>query len=311
MINDLLDELNEKHINITFLDGKLKYNGPEDQISQELIGRLKANKLQLTMHFWPKEAPNIYPINPVGNLMPVLMLHGGSYFQLTDDLGNGRPLYSFAYIGSETEDSKIKYKSVESFAGEYIRQLNHVVASDSFIVGGFSMGGHLAFEMALQLRKNGKNIPLVFLVDSGLVAYDKHDYGSNILKKTVDLGVSLASKVIYFFPRKYYSLKYSLFKSTFKKMSINKRTAYIVKIYDRLIARYKPQEQYDGKILLFRASMNLSSSRYLGWDKVCKNITVVDYEGNHASMFHDNDVIQLIKTHIADAVFEISKENSI
>jgi len=69
-----------------------------------------------------------------------------------------------------------------------------------------------------------------------------------------------------------------------------------------------PTTEFKGEILLFRASESPYISEYLGWNNVCKNISIVPYAGNHAAMFYDIDSIDIIKSHIAESLDRIEKE---
>ena len=73
---NFIEELNKKQINITFAGGKLKYSGPEENITPELIENLKGFKGRLIKHFWPKELGNLMPINPEGSKTPLFIVHG-------------------------------------------------------------------------------------------------------------------------------------------------------------------------------------------------------------------------------------------
>jgi hypothetical protein len=73
--NEFLEELNQKSIKIVFTDGKLKYEGPEKNITPELIAILKEHKESLIRYLWPQECPNMMPINPVGTKIPFILIY--------------------------------------------------------------------------------------------------------------------------------------------------------------------------------------------------------------------------------------------
>ena len=105
------------------------------------------------------------PINPLGTKIPFIMV----YFEvmnypLSDYLGKDQPFYGFLHYGSTGE--RIKYKNVESFAADYIIQLQKVIPKGPYFLGGFSFGGVLAFEMAVQLQKAGYEVPFLAMLDS-------------------------------------------------------------------------------------------------------------------------------------------------
>lgn len=307
MFSDLLNELKDKEIQVSFSKGKLQYSGPEQNIDDELLSKLKKYKPKLLKHFWPKECPNMMPINTEGELAPFVLLHGGpANYPISEHFGSNRPFYGFFYIGSEGE--KIRYKNVESFANEYLRQLQNIIPNGPIILGGMSMGGHLAYEIAIRLQKQGYEIPLLVLVDSGLLAYESRIQQRQFHKKIFFTFFNLAKSIYHQTINIYKKVKYDFFTSIFEKLPIDKRKAYIVCIYDQLIKKYKPVTEYKGEVLLFRASENNFNGEYLGWEKVCKNINIVHYVGNHGAMFDDLESVDIIKTHIAEWLNKIENK---
>ena len=298
MLNDFLIEIEEKDIQISFSDGKLQYNGPEQNIDEKLITKLIKYKPELVNHFWPEECQNIFPVSTEGDLTPLVLLHGGSISQLSEYLGINRPLYSFMHLGAK--EVKIRYKNVESFAEEYIKQFEIVLPKGPYILGGMSMGGHLAYEIAIQLQNRGYQIPYLVIVDSAILAYEPRVH-NKLYHKCLSSRIYEMLKQFYRWSKNIFDyIRYEIFKSFFyDKLPINKRTSYIVRVYYQLLKYYKPVTEFKGELLLFRASDNDFNSEYLGWEKVCKNITIVQYEGNHSAMFDDQETVKLIKTQIA------------
>ena len=297
MLNQLIEELKEKNITISFSKGKMQYSGPEENIDNELLAKLKEYKPKLLKHFWPKECPNMMPINTEGDLTPIALLHGGpSNYPISDYLGKNRPFYGFFYIGSEGE--KIRYKTLEDFAGEYLKQLQNIVPEGPYILGGLSMGGHLAFDMALQLQRQGHKVPLLILVDSGLITYVPPVHYPQFFKRVFHKIYEALKSVFYWVYNKSRKMIYDLFSSFYDKLPAKKRKKYIMWIYGELMSRYKPTEKFNGKILLFKATDAFMNEEYLGWDNVCDDITKVYYDGDHGSMFNDKVAVDVIKTNI-------------
>ncbi len=298
MFNDFLKELEEKEIHISFSNGKLQYNGPEENIDEKLIANLIKFKPKLVNHFWPEECQNIFPVSTEGDLTPLVLLHGGSISQLSDYLGINRPLYSFMHLGAK--EVKIRYKNVESFAEEYIKQFEIVLPKGTYVLGGMSMGGHLAYEIAIQLQNRGYQIPYLVIVDSAILAYEPRIPNKQLYKNLPSRIFETLKKIYRWSKNIFDYIRYEKFRSFFfDKLPINKRTSYIVRVYYQLLRNYKPVSEFKGDILLFRAAENDFNSEYLGWEKVCKNITMVHYQGNHSAMFDDQETVKLIKCHIA------------
>ena len=302
MLNEFLHELKEKDIIITFSRGKIQYRGPEQYINEELISRLKKNKSKLVEHFWPRECPNIIPYNTEGDLRPLVLLHAGEYFKISEFLGNRHPYYGLFYIGSESE--KIRYKTVEAFADEYLKQLLNILPEGPFYLGGMSFGGIVAYEMAIRLVNMGYEVPLLIIGDAGLLAYQDPYYyrlSKSLVRRCYHLMRYIFERVDYYREK----FKFELFPSVYFSLTVKRRVRYMIRRYTELSLKYKPTTEFKGEILLFRASENTCNPKYMGWERVCKNITLVPFNGFHGSLFEDNTgSINIIKTHIRDKLSE-------
>ena len=108
-----------------------------------------------------------------------------------------------------------------------------------------------------------------------------------MLKSIYHLGINIWKSI-------YYGI-FNLSKATMPK---DKRRQYILWNYKKLLRDYKPEEEFHGDILLFKAEQNKSKYQYLGWEKVCKNITLITFPGIHGAMYNDTESIKLISTNI-------------
>ena len=304
MFSEFLDELKAKNITIEFVEGKLKYSGPEQYINEELKSKLKTNKTKLLKHFWPKECPNMIPVNTEGALTPLVFMHAGEYFKISEYLNNNHPFYALFYVGSETE--KIRHKTVQAFADEYLRQLLNILPQGPFYLGGMSFGGVVAYEMAIKLIRMGHEVPLLILGDCGIPAYENpHHY--QFFQRCYKLLGFVYMQCIY----SGLKLKNELFPSMYFRLSISKRFIYMVMRWKEIMEKYKPTTEFKGETLLFRASENKFNAEYLGWEKICKNITLVPFRGTHGSLFNDKaESVNIIKTHVRDKLKEIENKKN-
>lgn len=304
MFNKFIEELNEKNIKISFFNGKMHYKGTEQYLNEELISKLKINRAKLLKHFWPKECPNMLPVNTEGDLTPLILLHAGEYFGISEYLHNKHPFYGLFYVGSETE--KIRHKSVEAFADEYLRQLLNILPQGPYYLGGMSFGGIVAYEMAIRLVNMGHEVPLLILGDCGLISYEPPLSYPDLYKKLYHKCYELLRNIYKVSVYTRQKLKYELFPSFYFGLSIGERFKYMVMRWTEMMQKYKPTTEFNGEILLFRASENKFNSEYLGWERVCKNITLVPFKGYHGSLFdEENESVSVIKTSIKDKLKEI------
>ena len=133
-------------------------------------------------------------IQPKGSSTPLFFAHpaGGSvaaYFALARALGTERPFY--ALDGTQRESER---REIESLAASYVDAIRSVQPHGPYLLGGWSTGGVVAFEMARQLRALNEEVALVALLDSVPPASDVsdlHDDVSILAGFAVNLGVPL------------------------------------------------------------------------------------------------------------------------
>ena len=122
-----------------------------------------------------KALPNVVCFNRSGSGAPFFCVAPVSgqvlcYKQLAEQLGPEQPFYALQSPG--INEGEAPAASVEAAAAALLQQLQSVVAMlprgrQSFHLGGWSMGGVVAFEMALQLRRAGLACPSqLVLMDS-------------------------------------------------------------------------------------------------------------------------------------------------
>lgn len=290
MFGEFLKELDQKSIKIGFSAGKLTYEGPENNITPELIEKLKEHKGSLIKFYWPSECVNMMPINPLGNKIPFTLI----YFEvmnypLSDFFGKDQPFYGFLHYGSKGE--KIKYGSVESFAADYIIQLQKVIPNGPYFLGGFSFGGILAFEMAVQLQKAGYEVPFLALLDSKtartFVPIEWHDNIFRIIKSNI-LGPArrkmgyIAQLIV---------CKAFLFLN--KPVPVILRNFYIGHKYRELTKKYRPG-MFEGEILLFRSEEANPAFEFNGWETHANKVNLVHFKGGHLSIARKKEYADMI-----------------
>jgi amino acid adenylation domain-containing protein len=106
----------------------------------------------------------LVPIREGGSLAPFFCVHpvGGGvmcYADLARALGEERPFYGLQADASSGDDN------IEKMASSYLAALRSVQAHGPYHLGGWSMGGAVAYEMAHQLRAAGEEVALVALID--------------------------------------------------------------------------------------------------------------------------------------------------
>lgn len=104
-----------------------------------------------------------------GNKPPLFLIHpvGGSvfcYLPLVEYLRGDRPIYGIQDPGIDSGEKK--FTSIEEMASFYITAIKQVQPQGPYLLGGASMGGTVAVEMAEQLTRAGDEVNFVVLIDS-------------------------------------------------------------------------------------------------------------------------------------------------
>ncbi len=116
----------------------------------------------------PASSPLI-AIQSQGDKTPFFAVHpiGGNvlcYADLARNLGTEQPFYGLQALGlNETEKP---LSSIKEMAMVYIEAIQTIQASGPYYLGGWSMGGVIAFEIAQQLLTQGQEVALLALIDS-------------------------------------------------------------------------------------------------------------------------------------------------
>jgi amino acid adenylation domain-containing protein len=121
------------------------------------------------------QAPTpIVAIQPKGSRPPFFCVHTGSgevlcYEPWARHLSEDQPFYGvqdhFAYREGDPEIS------IEEMAAIYVEALRATQPDGPYLLGGWSFGGLVAFEMARQLKEQGQDVPLLVLVDAGAPSF--------------------------------------------------------------------------------------------------------------------------------------------
>ena len=105
-------------------------------------------------------------IQPRGERSPFFCVHpvGGTvlcYRPLAARLGEERPFLALEAIGVDGDRAPLR--SIGSMAEEYLRAVRERQPRGPYLIGGWSFGGIVAFEMAHQLRRAGEDVQTILL----------------------------------------------------------------------------------------------------------------------------------------------------
>ncbi|RKZ90554.1 MAG: hypothetical protein DRR19_09725, partial [Candidatus Parabeggiatoa sp. nov. 1] len=135
----------------------------------ELIEETCSN-FQLPKQTRPTMPSSLVPIQSTGSKRPFFCVHpvGGNvlcYAKLAHYLGTEQPFYGLQAWGLDGKEAPLT--QIEDMATDYIKALRIVQPHGPYMLGGWSFGGVVAFEMAQQLQKLGNKVALLALIDIG------------------------------------------------------------------------------------------------------------------------------------------------
>lgn len=113
---------------------------------------------------------SLVAIQPQGERTPVFFVHVGSgnvlcYLDLARHLGSDQPFY--AIQDPSLAGTVPPFESIEAMAAHYVQTIRGAQETGPYLIGGWSFGGLVAFEMARQLTAAGEQVSLLAILDSG------------------------------------------------------------------------------------------------------------------------------------------------
>ncbi|RZS39249.1 phthiocerol/phenolphthiocerol synthesis type-I polyketide synthase D [Herbihabitans rhizosphaerae] len=229
---------------------------------------------------------------------PLFLFHpaGGPtsvYQPLIAALPDGRPCYGFERVD--------ELESLPDKASRYVELLREIAPHGPYLLGGWSFGGLLAYEVAHRLTAAGERVELVALIDTILPKTGETDVVQRFqrfaehIRDTygVDFEVPDSLRDL----PEHEQIEHVMTTLATAVPDIgegalrHQRTSYVDA---RVAERYQPRP-YGGRVVLLRATdphplTTTLDSRYLrddealGWDDLCADLRVIRVPGDHVSM---------------------------
>ncbi|MDJ1497903.1 amino acid adenylation domain-containing protein [Cytophagaceae bacterium DM2B3-1] len=262
-------------------------------------------------------------IQPTGSKTPLYCIHpvtGGVEYvnKLAAHLDADQPVFGIQAIGMNGTD--VPLECAYEMADHYLKLILEQQPEGSYQLAGYSIGGLIAYEIAVRLRKMGKEVPT-------LILFDTYPARKQRISKYKHVGLKYIFKSWknqLFSPHIPFKQKWSVVKDV-RQMHLDFLN--MVAVHFNLQARTPKQEldenigdeylireevlraswqagrnyqheEYDGNVVFIRAKNNVA--RYLsnsdfGWKKhVTSNLSIYEIDGNHFSLFkNENTLIQI------------------
>ena len=244
-----------------------------------------------------QQAPfrHLVPIQRTGARPPLFLVHGAGgnvlgFRELAAALGREQPLFGLQARG--VDGACEPHSSIAAMADAYLDELLQQRPNGPFLLGGYSGGGVVAYEMAQRLRARGALVPFVGMIDSPCPQRPRR----SAFARTVAHLQGLVRQG----PR--YPL--GILRTRYERWVAQRDTARA-----RQLGQPMPQQQrgfavqfaferafgqhvvepYDGPVWLFRAAVQQLGTRFqashdLGWAPLVARLHVEVCPGDHFSM---------------------------
>lgn len=236
---------------------------------------------------WKPNWSSLVAIQPGGSRLPMFLVHGAEgnvllYRKLAYYLDEDQPVYGIQSPGLNGDVDK--NATFEKLAEKYIREIQLLQPEGPYFLGGYCLGGTIAFEMARQLKEQGHEIGLLALLESynvhGMLFNSTMEYYNKILNFKFHLNnfltLNSGEKKLFFGEKastEMSRIKLSIGKFFERLGKVNGSKKYyphimVKKINDRALFEYLPKK-YNGEITLFKPRKNFIGEEdpLYGWSE--------------------------------------------
>ena len=264
---------------------------------------------------------SLVPIQPAGSRKPFFCVHsvGGNVLECYDlarHLGKDQPFYGLQSRGLDGRQTP--HTRIADMAAHYLKEIREVQPTGPYLIGGRSLGGIIAYEMACQLKAQGQEVALLALLDSYPVGHNKLSSDAGALKsRAVRIirrarthvsnlrSLPLAKKLSYvrskagFGVLRLKSMAWRMIYRSYDNLGRDlPRLLRDVEEFNWLAARNYVPQVYDGQVTLFWASSDLRASYDLvsGWNILAqRGMELHEIPGNHLNIIKEPHVTVLAK----------------
>ncbi len=247
----------------------------------------------------------LVPMKPHGTKIPLFIVHGAglnilNFAHVIHHFDKEQPVYGFQGIGPNGYENW--FESIEAMAACYIDSIVKINPTGPYAIAGFSFGGIVAFEIARQLKAQGKTVSMIAMLDTYVDSsyyyksyfkkesmryydrtYRRADYLMEMLTSLPSLKMRMNAK------KEYILKKYFGFKENRSEQETLALQEFIVadRMVNKIVDRYHLIPQ-DFEVELFRAEHDENyklDPTHLGWKKAAlKGVHIHNIKGNHLSI---------------------------
>ena len=219
-----------------------------------------------------------------GTGAPLVFVHpiGGEmlpYVRLAQRLELGAPVF-----GLQALEGEAPFESLEERCAAYAEELQRSTNGPLYL-GGYSLGGVLAMELAAQLRRAGREVRCVFLLDAW-VPKPALSRSAKVKRRLTELG------------RQSWSERWQWVRGRQRRLAGLDRREGLMLALGQQMPEWMPA-RYEGEVLLFHCELNIWGEQNPpgghGWEAFCPNLTVLTVPGNHTEIVLEPAVSLVVK----------------
>lgn len=248
-----------------------------------------------------------------GSKLPIFYVHPvgggvGCYLALSRGLNKDQPFYAFQSHVMANNDASVS--TVEEMVESYLKELREVQPTGPYRLGGWSMGGFVAFEIARQLMAEGEEVVELSLVDSYLTlsktATDDSILTNFLLQLGAVPGKTIPSAWLSRLTPERLSNRAEIFEDVRRlglvpETTTNEELERLVKAYGVTVWAFKKYSPRIEKPLeiphvhLFRA--NDSRGKACLWDDLVPAYALHDLDAGHFDIVYAPEVAKVLNAH--------------
>jgi thioesterase domain-containing protein len=267
----------------------------------------------------------IVPIQSRGSRRPLFCIHAGGggvseYISLAYRLGQDQPCYGIQSPGLESEQTSAL--TIESMAAAYILEMKTIQPVGPYQLAGWSMGGAIAYEMAVQLSEAGEEVSLLAAIDTVFGDPALAELFTQGDDRRLEEHLAEAERAAL---EEYASARYNISPEALQSLTPEERIGHCLEVarsldlvpsdirldqfrhFVRMLGvnliatiRYRPRP-YRGTVTLFRTPIEAGADPCSGFGSFAiGGIEVYEAPGNHYTLIQEPNVKQIAETLQAD-----------
>jgi len=225
----------------------------------------------------PGVGPPLYCVHPNRGTVQI-------YRHLAERLRS--PVWGFEMV--RRPDGRLRHDSVAEMAGHYVDELLRAHPKGPHHLAGVSLGGRIAYEMALILRERGQPAGLTVLLDTWGPGYPR-------ALPLAELGQLTARERLSYATKRLHNLRDRLEEGVMR--TVSRMPVAFPREWERVGARpfleATPLRSFPGRLHLFRAQeqpFGCVPEPTLGWGPYAEDLVIVEVPGYHERMLQEPHV---------------------